>query len=359
VNLALLTSVQSKNIWGGGPEYDIASLSRTLNQLEHPVRVFAPVFKIKNRVIFNRWLKATFDDRPYDAVIGFDCDGFMWAEKRSVPFVVSPRSIFADEMKHEEGKLREKLKTLAHYERTNLHSADRVIVPSNYAKRRIYELYGVPEKKIGVVPYGIDIAKWSEDLASTPKESNDKIRILSVGRFFNRNKFDLLLRAFSKVRAKHPNCELRILGDGPLSKEIIKLWKKLKLGDAVTFHYTIENRTELAKEYKNADIFCSTTVQQTFPNEILDAMASGKPVVAMDSGPVPELVKDQVSGLLLPTEDEGALVEVLSLLVEDAELRNNLGSEGRKVAHSQTWEQAVSEYLKQLAVVINDPWFFQ
>lgn len=165
----------------------------------------------------------------------------------------------------------------------------------------------------------------SEDAAGTKN-------LLFVGRFVPSKNIGLLLEAFDYVHQFH-DAELTLVGDGPLRQKVERKSSKLGLGDSVEFVGHVENQS-LPSYYCDADVFVLSSKNDNHPITILEAMSCGTAVVAPRVGWIPELVDDGVDGLLYQQGSKEGLVEALGSLLEEAELRQVLGANGRRKAVS-------------------------
>ncbi|MCX6827590.1 MAG: glycosyltransferase family 4 protein [candidate division Zixibacteria bacterium] len=111
-------------------------------------------------------------------------------------------------------------------------------------------------------------------------------------------------------------------------RHISSLIEKLSIKDKVIFHGHINNWEQLAKSYKEADIFVLPSLVEGFAIVLLEAMSFGLPIVASNTGAIPELVKNDENGILVPSADAKALAIALDRLMESPELRVTFGTKG-------------------------------
>lgn len=147
------------------------------------------------------------------------------------------------------------------------------------------------------------------------------IVIVHVGRFSEVKNHMLLLQAFARVRSDQP-IYLWLLGDGELRPAMEQLAQELGVADRVRFWGV---RSDVADILNAADIFVLPSKWEGNPLSVMEAMATGLPVVATAVGGVPELVEEGVSGFLTPNEDADAFTNALQRLVDNAELRRRMG----------------------------------
>ncbi len=284
-----------------------------------------------------RWLStaavALRPPRHTDLVLGVDLDGFLWARRRSLPFVASLKGIIADELRNERGWVRALLTVQARWERRNVNRADLVMVTSRYCADVAQRAYGVPPERIAVVPEPIDLEVWDDQFwraARRPRASPPASPIvLCVARMYPRKRVADLLRATAIMRGRVPGIQVRIVGRGPEWPAVSRLHTELGLGDSVTLLGDV-GRERLAEEYVNATVFCLPSVQEGFGIVFLEAMAAELPVVACRVAAIPEVVQDGVTGRLVPPRDPAALAAESARLIADPELARRLGREGRR-----------------------------
>jgi len=206
-------------------------------------------------------------------------------------------------------------------------TADKIIAISLYSRQQLTGM-GCPAEKIEVLSLGVDL-----DLFSPADHSRaaDLIMILTVARLVPEKNLSHAIEAVSKAAAFLPgrSVRYRILGEGPLRCELSGIAKRM--GFDVEMPGAV-NSGEVARELKNADIFLLSSVDEITPVTVMEAMASGLPIIATDVGAVAEMVQDGSTGFLIGKGDKDEMAKKLADLITDREKRLAFGREGRKFA---------------------------
>jgi glycosyltransferase involved in cell wall biosynthesis len=223
--------------------------------------------------------------------------------------------------------------------------ADRVIAVSDWAKHDIAK-YGVDRSKIVTIHNGINLDAYRPSGGERVREKysvGDGKMLLFVGRMVPQKGVRYLLDAMPIVLESHPGTKLVLVGRGSLYDELRRQARELGLdGDAVFSGYMEEE--ELKEAYGACDLFVLPSTVEPFGIVIVEAMASGKPVVCTDSGGVREIVDDGISGFVVPSRSPGALAERISALLSDARLRSDMGRRGRETVESRfDWRRIALE----------------
>lgn len=192
---------------------------------------------------------------------------------------------------------------------------------------------GCPPEKVGVQRTGIPLEQWPYRPRPAPEDGT--WRLLQSCRFIAKKGLDTTLDAFAQVVRCHPRATLALVGDGPLRAELEQKVKSLGLAGHVSFPGFLKPK-ELREQVYAAHVFLHpsrTTAdgdREGIPNAMLEAMASGLPVVATQHGGIPEAVTDQESGLLVPENDSAAMGDALSRLLIHDRLRESLAQGARR-----------------------------
>lgn len=210
-----------------------------------------------------------------------------------------------------------------------LRSSDIIIAVSEHLKERLIDLGAAPEK-IKVIHNGVDPAKRSKGSAK---------RIVFVGALVKQKGVDLLLNACKLLEEDKREVELYIVGDGPERKNLERLASKLGLKN-VTFTGYVD---DLDTVFTTESTLVLPSREEGFGITILEAMARGIPVIASNTGGIPEIISEGVNGLLFEREDVGQLYRSIVTLLEDESFRKKLIDEGLKTVKKFSWEKMVDE----------------
>jgi glycosyltransferase involved in cell wall biosynthesis len=198
--------------------------------------------------------------------------------------------------------------------------------------------------EIPIIPNGIDLDSYQ----STGRDWTFP-RLLSVGRIVHQKGLDLAMRALGGL--KELDWEWHIAGDGPQMPVLQSLAKALGIGDRVHF-LGWQSREGLMKCYQEANVFLFPSRHEGMPNAMLEAMASGLPVVASCIAGNEELVVDRETGYLVSSEDVESLQAALKKLLIDSTLREQMGRASRQhVEANYSWESTAQQYVPFLEKV--------
>ena len=164
----------------------------------------------------------------------------------------------------------------------------------------------------------------------------DGINVLYAGRFSREKGADLLADAFLAARERDPRLHLVLAGGGPEEDAL-----RARVGEHATFLGWLTG-DDLARAYASADIFLFASRTDTFGQVLLEAEASGLPVVAVDEGGPRSIVQHGVTGLLCPP-DAGALSQAVAELASDPAWRARMATTGLEAVAQRTWDKALAQ----------------
>jgi colanic acid/amylovoran biosynthesis glycosyltransferase len=210
---------------------------------------------------------------------------------------------------------------------------DLFLVEGGHMRRKVIEL-GCPSEKVKVQHIAIDLEQYEFTSRTFPK--NGTIKILMCARFKEKKGIEYAIRAMDLVRAECKNIELRIIGDGELKPQIEQLIGELDLDEYITL-LGYQPHFRFIEELNSAHIFLAPSVTAAdgdseggAPTVLLEAQASGLPVVSTYHADIPEVVLDGKSGYLVPERDAQAIAEKLSYLIKNPETWSKMKKGGRE-----------------------------
>ncbi|HEV7495064.1 glycosyltransferase [Baekduia sp.] len=207
-----------------------------------------------------------------------------------------------------------------------------VLSPSD-ASDTVLGTLGIPADRVGRWDRGVDLARFSPN-RRVPGMFGDGINVLYAGRLTREKGADLLADAFLEARERDPRLHLVLAGGGP-EEEVLRD----RLGEHATFLGWLEGDA-LADAYASADLFLFASRTDTFGQVLLEAQASGLPVVAVAEGGPCSIVADGATGLLC-SADATALADAVVALAADPDERARLAGAARHAVADRTWERAL------------------
>jgi len=201
---------------------------------------------------------------------------------------------------------------------------------------------GFDPAKLKILPRGLDTDLFSP-IRRDPKFwrrfafKRDGIRLLYVGRISREKDLDLLATAYQQLRELEMQIVLFMVGHGPYAKTLAA-----SLPDVIFTGYLTGE--ELATAYASADIFVFPSTTDTFGNVVIEAQASGLPVIVSDLGGPKELVQHGVDGLVTKAYDVNSFASAIRFLVENPSLRAEMGRKGRQRVVDRSWPVAFQKF---------------
>jgi glycosyltransferase involved in cell wall biosynthesis len=229
--------------------------------------------------------------------------------------------------------------TLWYYEQM-----DFVYAPSEETGRELVDR-GLDEAKIRLYPRGVDVEAYHPRFGNGYYRRRhglgDEIKLLYVGRVSKEKNLPVLVRSFKKLCASDPRLHLAVVGDGPYMSEM----QKELAAAPVTFTGYLSG-TDLAEAYASADLFVFPSTTDTFGNVILEAQASGLPVIVTDTGGPRENMMDGETGIIVPGGDAEALAAAAAELAGNPLRREKMGRAARRYVEERSFRKAFLEHWK-------------
>ena len=249
-------------------------------------------------------------------------EGIVGAKVAGVPIIVHG----------EHGTIKDNTNIHLYIQRLLWNIADQVLSVSETLRDNLHASVGFPKERIRVINNGVDMSRFRIAHDGNVYKAklgfpSDSVGFGAIGRLVPVKCFPMLLEASAMIFDKVPNSYLVIVGDGPLGGELKAMVRSRNIADRVKF---LGWRPDVPDILKALDVFVCSSESEGMSNTILEAMASGIPVVATAVGGNAELVVDGETGLLVESTDPKILASAVVRLLANQELRLRMGAIGRR-----------------------------
>jgi glycosyltransferase involved in cell wall biosynthesis len=197
-----------------------------------------------------------------------------------------------------------------------------------------------PNLDIAVIPNGIDIQMYCP---APSKTIGKPIRLLSVGRLISRKRIDWLIEGVSLAAKEGLDIRLNIVGEGNLLAELQKKTADLNVSDRVAFMGLVE-RQKMPDVYRANDLFVMASQHEGMSNAMLEAIASGLPVITTPCEGVQELIGD--NGIIVNHPDLQEFVAAIKTLATDPQKYQAMSTAGRRIAETFSWSAVADNYIQ-------------
>jgi len=214
--------------------------------------------------------------------------------------------------------------------------ANLILAMSNDMREDLLRL-GCPDEKIRIHYYGIKLAQFNyveRDLTATP------VRILFAGSLTDRKGVEDILCAFAQIANQRSHIELRFVGSGPLRSKLEQMARDWDIDDRVSFAGFVPHEN-LQEELNQAHIFCHPSRilkngdKEGIPTTIVEAMATGLPIVTTKHAGIPEMVRDGEDGFVVAERDINAISQAILTLLDKPDLRVQMGRRATRQAQQK------------------------
>ncbi len=194
-----------------------------------------------------------------------------------------------------------------------------------------------------IIPNGIELERFA-DAEPFPHLDDGKFNLLFVGRLEARKGLRYLLEAFGQLKWEYPQLRLIVVGPGNLDADCWRVMSERNLQDVI-FTGSVA-APDIPRYYASCHVFCApATGQESFGIVLLEAMASGRPIVAARNRGYSAVVTDRYQGLMVPAKDSDALAGAIRELIEDPHLRERLASNGRADVQRYSWDVVAKDVM--------------
>lgn len=250
-------------------------------------------------------------------------------------------------------KISGRFNTLRKIQTKVCRAADKVIVPSEFLAK-VVGYWGIKESKIEVVYNGTDFKPFEIEKEKARREIGISGNIiLSAGRLVPWKGFKMLIKIMPELLKNNQFVRLVIVGDGPEMESLEIMKNNMGLNSKVYLSGK-KSQEELKTYLAAADVFVLNTAYEGFSHQILEAMATGAPVITTNAGGNPELVKQGENGFMVKYNDELNLTEAIKALFEHQDIREKFIEEGKKTAEKFTVQKMADETIETLNSLIKN-----
>jgi glycosyltransferase involved in cell wall biosynthesis len=247
----------------------------------------------------------------------------IWIAKlRHVPVVVNYRGGLAEEF----------FAQSFFWIRPTMRLADRLVVPSGFLQQ-VFTRCGLIAE---IVPNVVDLRRFVPRTANSSSRP-DKPHLIVTRNLESIYDVGTALHSLAIVRKTWPGAHMTVAGGGPEREKLAELTRTLGLEGSVTFTGRLDN-DQMVMVYQQADLFLNPSVVDNMPISILEALASGVPVVSTDVGGIPFMVEHQKTAVLVPPRDAHAMALALLDLLNDPGKAERLANAGRESAQQYAWQ---------------------
>jgi len=304
----------------------------------------------KSEVI--KWLlKAKFHYRKllrendYDlahAFFGFPTGWLCYRSANKLPYIISLRG---SDVPGEHARLKLDYKILAPVFAAIWKNATALVACSQGLKDRALKF--LPSVAIDVIPNGVELDKFHP--AETDQRS-DILKLVTVGRLSVTKRVEMLIDAVEILHKDGCKVHLAIVGGGQMQQQLKKFVLERNLSDIIelTGRISAENMPQL---YRQNDIFVSASLQEGMSNAMLEAMASGLPIITTRCEGVEELITD--NGLVVEQANAEEIAKAVRELADDRQAHKQMSIAARRQAEKFSWNKAALSYVEQYHKILN------
>ncbi len=237
-----------------------------------------------------------------------------------------------------------------------LKKADRLIAVSQ-ASAHFSRLLGFREKRVTVVPNGVDLSCFNGkvDAFLMRKELgiDNRPLVVTASRLIKRKSPGLLVSAFARVLKVVPNAKLVIAGSGREEDNLSRQVESLDIANSVFMMGGLA-KEKVAQLMAAADVFVLPSKMESFGLALLEASAAGVPIVCSNAGGAPEVFQNDFNALLYPPGDDDAMAKAIVHLIQDRELAKKISGNAVETAKRFTWEMTAERMLRVYEEVLRE-----
>jgi glycosyltransferase involved in cell wall biosynthesis len=280
-------------------------------------------------------------ENRYDLVhafFGFPTGWLCYRSAGKVPYVISLRG---SDVPGQQARLKLDYKILSPIFKRIWKNAAALVACSEGLKNRA--LAFLPGAAIEVIPNGVDLERFRPDETRVSGKRGRLLKLLTVGRLSATKRFEILIDAVDILLKNGYEVSLTIVGGGALEDRLKNMVGQLNLSEVVRIAGRAEPE-DMPRIYRENDIFVSASMQEGMSNAMLEAMATGLPIVTTRCEGVDELIAD--NGIVVGESDANEVAKAISRLADDRETRRRMALASRERAALFSWSSVANQYIE-------------
>jgi glycosyltransferase involved in cell wall biosynthesis len=277
-------------------------------------------------------------ENEYDfvhAFFGFPSGWLCYRTAGKLPYIISLRG---SDVPGEHARFKLDYKILAPVFKAIWKKAAALVAPSEGLKNRALKF--LPSAAIDVIPNGVDLERFKP--AETDNKS-DTLRLLTVGRLSVTKRVEILIDAVEALHSHGRKVRFRIVGGGQMQHSLKQIVSEKNLGDIIELTGRIDPE-DMPQVYRQSDIFISASCTEGMSNAMLEAMASGLPLITTRCEGADELIAD--NGIIVNNPDARDIADAIKKLADDRLTYKKMALAARKQAEKFTWKKVASQYIE-------------
>jgi len=276
------------------------------------------------------------------AFFGFPTGWLCYRTAKKLPYIISLRG---SDVPGKHARLQLDYKILGPVFKLIWKNAAALVACSEGLKNRALSF--LPNVSIDIIPNGVDLEQFY------PAETNQKtetLRLLTVGRLSVTKRVEILIDVAELLSRQGCKLHLTIVGGGNLENNLRKMVLQKNLGNIIEITGRIESK-KMPQLYRQNHIFISATIQEGMSNAMLEAIASGLPIVTTPCEGVKELIAD--NGIVVEQASKESIANAIKSIADNEKLYDTMSLEARKQAENFSWKYSADKYLNYYNEIVN------
>ena len=295
---------------------------------------------IKAGFYYRRLLRKNNYDLAH-AFFGFPTGWLCYRNAGRLPYIISLRG---SDVPGQNARLQLDYKILAPTFRAIWKKASALVACSEGLKERA--LLFMPSAPIDVIPNGVELDRFFPD---ETEEKSEVLRLLTVGRLSVTKRIEMLIEAVEILHRTACKVRLTVVGGGQLEQQLRKIVTEKELTDVIEITGRMDPE-KMPEVYWQNDIFISASMQEGMSNAMLEAMATGLPIVTTRCEGLAELIDG--NGLVAEHDNIEEIAKAIKRLADDSKLYKRMSTAARKQAEKFDWANVASSYIEQYCKII-------